>query len=110
LKDRCDRNGFYQSRSGITFHLQGDILSTLKYLIRLRSTGLTEKEANEFCNRDCYRPLSQIEALESYTCETINGRKVFFYKPQKKKQLKNRLVDSSIQASSGLHPCFETGS
>jgi len=49
LNGRCDRNGFYRSRSGITFHLQGNILSTLKYLIRIRPTGLTAKEANEFC-------------------------------------------------------------
>ncbi len=100
LKARCDRNGFYRSRSGITFHRKGDILSTLKYLIRIRPTGLTAKEANDFCNRDCYRSLSQIEALELYTCETIDGQKVFFYKPKKKRQLKNRLVDSSIKASS----------
>ena len=100
LKARCDRNGFYRSRSGITFHRQGDILSTLKYLIRIRPTGLTAKEANELCNRDCYRPLSQIEAMDSYSCKTIDGQKVFFYMPKKKKQLKNRLVDSSIKASS----------
>ena len=100
LKARCDRNGFYRSRSGITFHRQGDIVSTLKYLIRIRPAGLTAKEANDFCNRDCYRPLSKIEAIEPYACETINGQKVFFYKPKKKKQLKNRIVDSSIKASS----------
>ena len=100
LKAHCDRNGFYRSRSGITFHRREDILSTLKYLIRIRPTGLTAKEANEFCNRDCYRPLSQIEAIDPYTCETIDGQKVFFYKPKKKKQLKNRLVDSAITASS----------
>ena len=100
LKARCDRNGFYRSRSGITFHRQGGIISALKYLIRIRPGGLTAKEANEFCNRDCYRPLSQIEALESYACETIDGQKVFIYKPKKKKQLKNRFVDYSIRASS----------
>jgi hypothetical protein len=100
LKAHCDRNGFYRSRSGITFHRQGNIQSTLKYLIRIRSTGLTAKEANKFCNRDCYRPLSQIEVIDPYACETIDGQKVFFYKPKKKKQLKNRLVDSAIKASS----------
>ncbi len=100
LKARCDRNGFYRSRSGITFHRQGDILSTLEYLIRIRPTGLTAKEAYELCNRDCYRPLSQIGAMDLYTCETIDGQNVFFYKPKKKKQLKNRIVDSSIKASS----------
>ena len=96
LKERCDRNGFYRSRSGITFHQQGDILSTLKYLIRIRPTGLTAKEANEFCNRECYRPLSQIEALEYYTFDTVDGQKIFFYKPKKSLQLKNRIVDSTI--------------
>ena len=100
LKARSDKNGFYRSRSGITFHKKGDILSTLKYLIRIRPTGITAKEANEFCNRDCYRPLSQIGALDPYTCETIDGQKVIFYKPKKKEQLKNRIVDSSIKASS----------
>ena len=59
LKARCDRNGFYRSRSGITFHRQGDIISTLKYLIRIRPTGLTTKEANELCNRDCYRATTE---------------------------------------------------
>ncbi len=99
LKDRCDRNGFYRSRSGITFHLQGNILSTLKYLIRIRPTGLTAKEANEFCNRECYRPLSQIETLEQYTFEIIDGQKVYFYVSKKKLQLKNRIVDSTIVTS-----------
>ena len=96
LKDHCDRNGFYRSRSGITFHQQGDIISTLKYLIRIRPTGLTAKEANELCNRKCYRSLSQIEALDYYTSETVDGQKVFFYKPKKSLQLKNRIVDSTI--------------
>jgi len=56
-------------------------------------------EAKKYCNRECYRSLSQIEALEHYTFETIDGQKVFFYKPKKKKQLKNRLVDSAIKDS-----------
>jgi len=38
--------------------------------------------------------------MDLYSCEPIDGQNVYFYKPKKKQQLKNRLVDSSIKTSS----------
>jgi len=37
--------------------------------------------------------------MDLYTCELIDGQNVYFYKPKKKQQQKNRLIDSSIKAS-----------
>jgi hypothetical protein len=96
LKKHSDRYGFYHTDSGITFNVHGDIISVLKYLIRARPAGLSASEARKLCNRDCHRPLAQIEKLKNYSYEPFGKQKIYYYNPKKKKQLKNRIVDSRI--------------
>ena len=97
LKQHMDRWGFYTTKSGITFHIQGDIKSVLKYLIRVRSYGLTAKEAEELCNRDCRRVLEKVVENEYYSSEDILGTTVYFYNRRKKLQMKERLCNSRIE-------------
>jgi len=97
LKQHIDRRGFYITKSGITFHIQGDIVSVLKYLIRRRSYGLTTEEAEELCNRDCKRALEKVLTNERYSSENILGTTAYFYDPRKKFQMKERLCNSRIE-------------
>lgn len=97
LKQHMGRWGFYKTKSGITFHIQGDILSVLKYLIRRRSYGLTAEEAEELCNRDCKRALEKVLINEHYSSENILGTTVYFYDHRKKYQMKERLCNSRIE-------------
>ncbi|MBC8394813.1 MAG: transposase [Deltaproteobacteria bacterium] len=97
LKQHMDRWGFYTTKSGITFHIQGNIVSVLKYLIRRRSYGLTTEEAEELCNRDCKRALEKVLTSERYSSEDILGTTVYFYDPRKKFQMKERLCNSRIE-------------
>jgi len=97
LKQHMDRWGFYITKSGITFHIKGDVVSVLKCLIRRRSYGLTPDEAEVLCHRDCRRALERVEKDENYSSDNILGTIVYFYNRRKKYQIKERFTNSRIE-------------
>lgn len=96
LSRNADRNGFYTTKSGITFHIRGDFASVLKYLIRKRSYGLTVDEAESLCNRECARGLEKVLENNNYSKEKILGVVVYLYDPRKNVQIKERYTNDRI--------------
>lgn len=98
LKKHADKWGFYTTRSGINFHLEGNIDSVLKYLIRRKREGITVEEAKALCHRDCKRAFAKVLDNDNYLSEEILGTTVYLYRRRKDTQVKIRLTNCKVEA------------
>ena len=105
IKKNKDHFGFFKyrirkySRTAPVFHVKRDAKNTLSYLASKRPWGLSEKEAEELLERDCKRPLKELEKNNAIQSRILSGERVYLNRINKKAdiQIKERKLNPKFK-------------